>query len=419
MPDRRERSLGLAYALAAYGSWGFFPIYLKAVSEVPVLELVCHRVVWASILLLALIWHQGHFGEVAAAFRQRRTLAVLGASTALIAANWFVYVFSVTHNRMVESSFGYYINPLVNVALGVLLLREKLDPLVRVAVAIAAGGVLWLGIHIGRPPWISLALAFSFALYGLLRKVGPVGPLIGLTVETLLLLPAAAAYLGREIATGRAAFLSGPRSRLPSGDGGPLTAIPLLCFTAAARRLPLSTIGFIQYISPTLQFLLAVVVYDEPFDRGRAAAFVHLDRARAVRVPQRAAPGTRAGRGRLGQRGKPDGHASIRARSAAKGWSISSCMSSTKRWVRAAPHAPRTPPRQSSGSRSRRDVDRASNRKSRSRGSPARCARPGPAPAAPRQLPPPVPPERGSGRRSRAPWTCRRWRGQLFARPRR
>ena len=209
MADRRERNLGLAYALAAYGSWGFFPIYLKAVAEVPVLELVCHRVVWASILLLALIWHQGHFGEVAAAFRQRRTLAVLGASTALIAANWFVYVFSVTHNRMVESSFGYYINPLVNVALGVLLLREKLDPLVRVAVAIAAGGVLWLGIHIGRPPWISLALAFSFALYGLLRKVAPVGPLIGLTVETLLLLPAAAAYLGREITTGRAPFLSG------------------------------------------------------------------------------------------------------------------------------------------------------------------------------------------------------------------
>ena len=273
-PAHRERSQGLAYGLAAYGFWGFFPIYLKAVARVPVLELLSHRIVWSAILLLLLVWQQGRFGEVAAAFRQRRSLAVLGATTVLIAVIWLVYIFSVTHDRLLESSFGYYINPLVNVALGVVLLREKLAPLVRVAVAIAAAGVLWLGIHVGRPPWISLVLAFSFALYGLLRKVAPVGPLIGLTVETLLLAPAAAGFLIFASAKGQAAFLSGrPGLDVLLVLGGPVTAIPLLWFAAAARRLPLSTIGFLQYISPTLQFLLAVLVYGEPFDRAKAVAF--------------------------------------------------------------------------------------------------------------------------------------------------
>jgi chloramphenicol-sensitive protein RarD len=270
----RERKLGLAYAFATYGFWGLFPLYLKAVGRTPVLELLCHRIVWAALLLVAIVWQQGHAGKVAAALRHRRTLAVLGASTVLIAVNWLTYIFSVTSGRMLESSLGYYINPLVNVALGVLLLGETLAPLVRLAVAIAAGGVLWLGLHLGHPPWISLVLAFSVAFYGLLRKVAPVGPLIGLTVETLLLLPLAGGYLVYVLATGRAAFLAGN----PGLDAllvlaGPLTAIPLLWFAAAARRLPLSTIGFIQYLSPTLQFLLAVAVYGEVFDSAKAVAF--------------------------------------------------------------------------------------------------------------------------------------------------
>ncbi len=270
----RERKLGLAFAFAAYGFWGLFPLYLKAVSRTPVLELLCHRIVWAAIFLVVLVWHQGHAGEVLAALRRRRTLAVLSASTVLIAVNWLTYIIAVTHDRMLESSLGYYINPLVNVALGVLLLRERLAPLVRLAVAIAAAGVLWLGLHVGHPPWISLVLAFSFAFYGLLRKVAPVGPLIGLTVETLLLLPLAGGYLVYLLASGRAAFLSGH----PGLDallvlGGPFTAIPLLWFAAAARRLPLSTIGFIQYLSPTLQFLLAVMVYGEVFNSAKAVAF--------------------------------------------------------------------------------------------------------------------------------------------------
>jgi chloramphenicol-sensitive protein RarD len=279
----RERKLGLVYAFATYAFWGLFPLYLKTVARTPVLELLSHRIVWAALFLVVIVWHQGHAGEVLAALRRRRTLAVLAASTVLIAVNWLTYIFSVTSGRMLESSLGYYINPLVNVALGVLLLRETLAPLVRVAVGIAAAGVLWLGLHSGHPPWISLVLAFSFAFYGLLRKVAPVGPLIGLTVETLLLLPLAGGYLGYVLATGRAAFLAGDRGL----DAllllaGPLTAIPLLWFAAAARRLPLSTIGFIQYLSPTLQFLLAVLVYGEVFDTAKAVAFACIWTALAI-----------------------------------------------------------------------------------------------------------------------------------------
>lgn len=279
----RERKLGLAYAFAAYGSWGLFPIYLKAVSRTPVLELLCHRITWAALLLVALVAHQGHAGEVLAALRRPRTLAVLGASTALIAVNWTTYILAVTTGRMLESSLGYYINPLVNVALGVLLLHETLPPLVRVAVGIAAAGVLWLGFHVGHPPWISLVLAFSFAFYGLLRKLAPVGPLIGLTVETLLLAPLAAGYLVYVISTGRSAFLSGHAGlNVLLVLAGPLTAIPLLWFAAAARRLPLSTIGFIQYMSPTIQFLLAVLIYGEVFDSAKAFAFACIWTALAI-----------------------------------------------------------------------------------------------------------------------------------------
>ncbi len=272
-PDR-ERRLGLAYGFAAYGSWGVFPIYLKAVASASVFEILSHRVVWALAMLLVVIGVRGEMRAVGAALRHRRALLVLGASTVLIGINWLVYIFSVTHARMLEASLGYYVNPLVSVLLGVVILGERLEPLVKAAVAVAAAGVLWLTFHLGQLPWISLVLALSFALYGLLRKIAPVGALVGLTVETLLLVPFAGAYLLRTVTSGRAAFLAGsPRMDALLLLAGPLTAIPLLCFAAAARRLPLSTIGFMQYLSPTIQFLLAVAVYAEPFDRARGGAF--------------------------------------------------------------------------------------------------------------------------------------------------
>jgi chloramphenicol-sensitive protein RarD len=271
---RREHRLGLIYGLAAYGFWGVFPIYLKAVRTVPVVEVLCHRVIWALAVLTVITASLGELRSVAAALRHRRALLVLTGSTVLIAVNWLVYIFSVTHARILESSLGYYINPLVSVLLGVVLLGERLSPLVRAAVVAAAAGVAWLAIELGQLPWISLVLAFSFAFYGLLRKIAPVGALIGLTVETLLLAPFCAAYLGWAVARDQSAFLAGgPWIKTLLLLAGPITALPLLCFAGAARRLPLSTMGFLQYVSPTLQFLLAVAVYREPFGRGRLGAF--------------------------------------------------------------------------------------------------------------------------------------------------
>jgi chloramphenicol-sensitive protein RarD len=276
-------ALGLAYGVAAYGLWGFMPLYIKAVRAVPLLEVLCHRVVWALVLLLPLVWRQGELGSVLVAVRRPRTLAILATSTLAIAVNWLVYIWAVVHGRLLEGSLGYYINPLVNVLLGVVVLGERLDRPVRVAVAIAAVGVAWLTVGMGTPPWIALALAASFGLYGLMRKLAPVGALAGLVIETAFLMPLAGGYLVWAMLTGRSAFLAGnPTLSLLLLLAGPVTAIPLLCFAGAARRLPLSTMGFLQYLSPTLQFLLAVLLYGEPFDRSRAVAFGFIWTALAV-----------------------------------------------------------------------------------------------------------------------------------------
>jgi chloramphenicol-sensitive protein RarD len=274
---------GLLYGLAAYGSWGFMPVYIKAVQAAPVLEVLSHRIVWAFLLLLLIAWRRGDLPELRAAVRSPRTLGVLAASTTAIAVNWLVYIWAVTSAHVLDSSLGYFINPLVNVLFGVLLLRERLDRTVRVAFAIAAVGVSWLAIRGGHVPWIALALATSFGSYGLLRKLAPVGALVGLTIETALLTPLAGGYLAWAAATGRAAIFSGS----PALDAllllaGPVTAIPLLFFAGAARRLPLSTLGFLQYLSPTLQFLLAVLAYREPLDGPRLVAFALIWTALAI-----------------------------------------------------------------------------------------------------------------------------------------
>jgi len=272
--EPRPEALGFVYGAAAYGLWGFMPLYIKTVRAVPVLEVLAHRVVWALVLLLPLVWRQRQLGALLAALRRRRTLAILATSTLAIAVNWLVYIWAVVHGRVLEASLGYYINPLVNVLLGVVVLGERLDRPVRVAVAIAAAGVAWLTVRMGQPPWIALTLAASFGLYGLMRKLAPVGALAGLAIETALLMPFAGGYLIWLLLTGRSAFMAGGRGlAVLLLLAGPVTAIPLLCFAGAARRLPLSTMGFLQYLSPTIQFLLAVLAYGEPFDSSRAVAF--------------------------------------------------------------------------------------------------------------------------------------------------
>jgi chloramphenicol-sensitive protein RarD len=287
MPDERtsahELRLGLAYGVAAYGSWGFMPVYIKAVRTVPILEVLSHRVFWAFLLLLALCWRRGELPAIRAALRTPRTLALLAGSTVAIAVNWLGYIGAVVQGHVLEASLGYFINPLVNVLFGVAILGEKLDRPVRIAVAIAGAGVLWMTFRAGQVPWIALTLASSFGLYGLLRKLAPVGGLAGLTIETGLLAPLAGGFIAWAVASGRSGFLAGHwKTDVLLLLAGPITAVPLLFFAGAARRLPLSTLGFLQYFSPSLQFLLAVFAYREPLDPARLVAFAFIWMALAI-----------------------------------------------------------------------------------------------------------------------------------------
>ncbi len=270
----RERKLGYAYGVAAYGLWGVVAIYFKSVASVTPTEVLAHRVVWSFVLLSVLVVRTGEIGPVREALRTRRTLLLLLCSTVLIASNWLVFIYSVSSNRLLESSLGYFMNPLVNVVLGRVFLHERLSRLKQASVALAALGVTWMAVALGGLPWISLALALSFGLYGLVRKIAPVGALAGLTTETLLLLPAALAWLLWLETHGAAAFGNVSRAldvRLMLS--GVVTAIPLLLFAGAARRLPLATVGFLQYLSPSLQFVLAIAVYGEAIVPAKLAAF--------------------------------------------------------------------------------------------------------------------------------------------------
>lgn len=270
----RSAAVGVAYGLGAFVAWGLCPIYFKAVAHVPAEEVLAHRVVWSVLFLLIVIMATGRRDSLAAVLRQPQVLRMLMLSTLLIAVNWFVFIWAIARNELMQASLGYFINPLMNVLLGFLFFRERLRSWQKVSVVLAAIGVLYLTINYGRFPWIALVLATSFGFYGLVRKVAKVGPMVGLTLETGMLLPLAIVYLVVVNTQGQGTFLAGSRADdLLLASAGVVTAVPLLWFTNAARRLRLSTVGFLQYLAPTGQFLLAVFAYGEAFSRTHAIAF--------------------------------------------------------------------------------------------------------------------------------------------------
>jgi chloramphenicol-sensitive protein RarD len=254
--------------------WGFFPIYFKALQVVPSLEIMLHRVVWSFIFVASLIILRREWPKLRESLRNPRLLLVYILSALLLATNWLVYIYGINSGQIVETSLGYFINPLVSVALGVIILRERLRPLQWAAIGIAALAVIYLTVQVGSPPWIALALAFSFGLYGLIKKIAPLGALQGLSLETGLLFIPAALYLLFLDFQGAGAFGRVSLSvTILLALAGIITATPLLLFARAARAISLTLLGILQYIAPTVQFLLGVFLYNEPFTLTRLVGF--------------------------------------------------------------------------------------------------------------------------------------------------
>lgn len=269
----RDSLSGLLYGVAAYAWWGFAAIYFKLVGAVPPLEILAHRVVWSVVVLLLLVSAMKRWPSMLSIARHPRSLGWLSISTLLIAVNWYTFIWAVTRNHMLDASLGYFINPLVNVVFGFLVFGERLRRWEKIAVGLAALAVTWLTFSAGVVPWVALILAVSFGLYGLVRKLAHVPSLEALTVETALLLPVAIGYLAWLSSRGAISFGDSTGLDLLLVAAGPVTALPLLWFAIAVRHLRLATVGLLQYIAPTLQFLLAVAVYREPFAGTKVIAF--------------------------------------------------------------------------------------------------------------------------------------------------
>ena len=261
---------GVLFALGAYLSWGLFPLYFRQIASVPALQIVAHRTLWSLAFVAAVLLVTGHLKwlrDVSAATWRR-----FAVSAVLIATNWLTYVWAVGHGHVLDASLGYFINPLVNVALGFAVLHERPRPVQWVAVGLAAFGVIWLTLAAGRLPWVALVLAVSFGLYGLMRKTAALGAIEGLTLETLILAPLA---LGSLLWWSQDGSMTGQTAVDWAWliGTGPVTAGSLLLFAAGARRIPLATLGVIQYVSPSIQFLLGVFLFREPMDATRLVAF--------------------------------------------------------------------------------------------------------------------------------------------------
>jgi chloramphenicol-sensitive protein RarD len=265
---------GIVYAALAYLSWGLFPLYFRQVAAVPALEVVLHRTLWSLVFLLGLLAVRRQWAWMRELLRQPRVLGAFALSALLLAANWLTYVWAVNNGHVVDASLGYFILPLVNVALGFVFLHERPRTGQWLAVAVAAAGVVWLTVQAGHLPWIALVLALSFGFYGLLRKVAILGALEGLALETVLLAPLTVAVLGALAWQGQGALVQGDAATVGwLMLAGPVTAIPLLLFAAGARRIPMATLGILQYISPSLQLALGVWLFRESFDPDRLAGF--------------------------------------------------------------------------------------------------------------------------------------------------
>ncbi len=277
MPQRSHTHSGRAgvlYGVAAFGFWGLVPIYFKAIKTVPALQVVSHRIVWSAVLFAIILLVQRRGRDALQAIRSRRNLAMLTASTVLVASNWLIFIWAVAHNHVLQASLGYFINPLVNVLLGRVFLHERLRRLQWISVGISAAGVTYLTVSYGQFPLIALMLAMTFGLYGLVRKVVHVDSIVGLAIETTLLAPLATVYLVGAGISGTSAFLAGSaRTDLLLVLAGVITAVPLIWFVNAARLLRLSTVGFLQYIGPTGQFVLAVFAFGEPFTHSHLVSF--------------------------------------------------------------------------------------------------------------------------------------------------
>ena len=276
MTDRSEtpQPSGLPFALGAYVIWGFVPVYFKLLDHVPPVEVVAQRIVWSIPLLLMILYFRKQLGEYAAIFRHKAHLRNLLASAVLIAVNWLIYIWAIATDHILAASLGYYLNPLVNVLLGRIFLGERLRPMQLVAVAVAALGVAILIGDALDTLWVSVSLACSFGLYGLIRKVTPVGSVPGLTIETTLLAPLSLAAIFWFQSNGTAGFGSDIETSGLLILAGAVTAIPLLLFATAARRMSYASLGFVQYLAPSIGFLLAVFVYGEPLSMTKLVCFV-------------------------------------------------------------------------------------------------------------------------------------------------
>ena len=265
---------GILYGIGAYALWGFFPIYWKWLHDVPALQVIGHRIGWSFILLLAYIIARGQWRTFRDSAMNWRTIGIYSIAAVLLSFNWLIYVWGVNAGFIIETSLGYFINPLLSVLLGVIFLRERLRPMQWIPVGLATIGVMYLTFAYGRLPWIALSLAFTFGFYGFVKKLSPLGSLHGLTLETGIVFPFALIYIAFLGFNGTGAFLAeGVQIDLLLIGAGVVTTIPLLMFASAAKQIPLTIVGLLQYIAPTIQFLIGVFIYKEAFDFSRLIGF--------------------------------------------------------------------------------------------------------------------------------------------------